>query len=83
MIIKLLKSKTHKIGLEQRETLLFYANLFNYKHVYIFPAIKKKTLHPIISIGREEDLAYYNATEIDWLNYYHKTYTKNVKKQEL
>lgn len=78
MIIKLLKSKTHKIGLEQRETLLFYANLFNYKHVYIFPAIKKKTLHPIVSIGREEDLAYYNATEIDWLNYYHKTYTKNA-----
>jgi len=76
MIIKLIKSKTHKIGIEQRETLSFYANLFNYKYLYIFPPVIKNTLHPLISIGRDKDLAFYKAKEIDWLNFYHKTYTK-------
>ena len=76
MIIKLKPSKTHKIGLEQRETLLFYTNLFNYKYLYIFPPISKNTLYPLVSIGQDKNLAFYKASEIDWLNYYHKPYSR-------
>jgi phosphoserine phosphatase RsbU/P len=77
MIIKLMNSQTQKIGVEQRETLSFYKNLFNYKYLYVFPPIKKSTLHPLLSIGRDKDLAFYKARDIDWLNFYHKTYTKD------
>lgn len=78
MIVKLIKNKTHHIGIEQREILAFYVQLFNYKYLYVFPAIKSNTLHPVVSIGRDENLAFYNAKAIDWLNFYHKTYTKDT-----
>ena len=76
MIVKLTQGKHESLGLEQRKVLSFYKQLFNYKHLYIFPKITENTLHPMVSIGREDNLAYYQAKEIDWLNYYHKTFTR-------
>lgn len=78
MIVKLAHGKHESLGVEQRKVLSFYKQLFNYKHLYIFPKITENTLHPIISIDRDKDLAYYKAKEIDWLNYYHKTFTREA-----
>jgi sigma-B regulation protein RsbU (phosphoserine phosphatase) len=76
MIVKLAKGKSQAIDLEQRKILSFYKQLFNYKHLYIFPPIIENTLHPLIAIDRDQSLVFYNAKEIDWLNYYHETFTK-------
>ncbi len=66
------KQKTQGIGTEQEEVLTFYKRLFNYKYLYIFPPIKNNVLTPVVSIGRDENLTFYNARDIDWLNFYHK-----------
>lgn len=80
MIVKLTQGKPEQIGTEQREVLSFYAQLFNYKHLYIFPPIKENTLHPLIAIDRDQNLAFFNAKEMDWLNFYHETLTKDSLK---
>jgi len=69
------KQKTQGIGAEQEEVLSFYKRLFNYKYLYIFPPVKNNTIKPLVAIGREEDLTFYNARDIDWLNFYHKVLT--------
>ncbi|KAA3618474.1 MAG: GAF domain-containing protein [Calditrichaeota bacterium] len=69
------EQKTRGIGAEQEEVLTFYKRLFNYKFLYIFPPVKQNTIKPLVAIGREENLSFYNARDIDWLNFYHKVLT--------
>ena len=66
------KQKSQGIGPEQEEVLSFYKQLFNYKYLYIFPPIKSNVIKPVVAIGCDETLTFYNARDIDWLNFYHK-----------
>ncbi len=66
------KQKTQGIGAEQEGVLTFYKRLFNYKYLYIFPPVKSNVISPSTALGREENLTFYNARDIDWLNFYHK-----------
>ena len=71
----------HKVRQEDEGILDFYKNLFTYKAVYIFPQIKKQTVEPLLNIGRDENLVFFRAREIDWLNFYHDVLFKSKEKK--
>ena len=72
---------THKVRKEDEGILDFYKNLFAYKTVYVFPQIKKQTLEPLLTIGKNDNIIFYRAREIDWLNYYHDILFKTSDKK--
>lgn len=66
------------INSEQEQILSFYKRLFNYKSVYIFPAITGPSLSPVKVAGNAINEPFSQAKALDWLNFYHQTLTRET-----
>ncbi len=58
-----------------KEALAYYRKLFNYRAVYLFPAIRSATVSPLVVLGGSGKMIFRNAGQLAWLNSMHEPLT--------